>query len=380
MSTDVLIVGGGAAGICVARRVRELSPSTSVTVVDSSPQQVYRPWLIYKPLGRVPDEMLTIPISEIAERSGFSFVQGTATTVDASARRVHVGAATLEYRCLLLALGAAADRDRIAGAREHALFPCEVADADELCRKLATDSVETMTFVISGERIGPGLEYAAWLARWSAEGRIRRLNVRVIDDGDVTAQRFGAKAARRITTLFSKWHAEVRTGTRVSAIEAKAVRFENGEALSSDVIAVVGPIRGPSTELTSGMTDARGFVIVDAYLRSSADPCIFAAGDAATLPGELWPKSWAFSLRLAEVAAANTVATLQNRPLSPLDPAVARKLRMLSLPDLGGRAFLIINKHPILLGRLSRRIRLAIDRKHFRTNSPGERRRYQLPW
>ncbi len=179
--------------------------------------------------------------------------------------------------------------------------------------------------------------------------------------------------------LFAEWRSEIRSGVAVSKIEAGAVVLGNGERMPSDLIAVVGPLRGPSIAMPPGMTDLAGFVTVDAYLRSPSEPSIFAAGDVATMPGPTWPKTWAFSVRQASAVATNVVATLDGRPLSAMNPSIAKTLSRISLPDLGGRAFLIIDKRPILLGKLPRRIRLGIDRKHFRTYSPGDTRWREIP-
>src|SRR5260221_5947615 len=118
---DVLILGAGAAGLEVARRVRALSSAPSITLVSSSPEQVYRPWLIYTPLGHVPERMLNVSLTVAAERDRLSLVQGTATSIDPAQRRVTVGNDELGYKCLVIALGAPADRDRVPGAAEHAL-------------------------------------------------------------------------------------------------------------------------------------------------------------------------------------------------------------------------------------------------------------------
>jgi len=52
-------------------------------------------------------------------------------------------------------------------------------------------------------------------------------------------------------------------------------------------------------------TDGRGFVLVDASLRSVSHPDVFAAGDTASLEGVMLPKSGVYAVRQAPVLAEN---------------------------------------------------------------------------
>ncbi len=102
--------------------------SLGVTVVSASSELVYRPWLVYLPAGKLDPQALRLPMAQVARRGGFAFHHGEVGEL----RRdddlvVLAGGQTIDYRCVVVAAGAPADRARIPGAARHALFPCQQA-------------------------------------------------------------------------------------------------------------------------------------------------------------------------------------------------------------------------------------------------------------
>jgi selenide,water dikinase len=67
-------------------------------------------------------------------------------------------------------------------------------------------------------------------------------------------------------------------------------------------------------------TDARGFVLVDAALRSVSHPDVFAAGDCASLDGRPLPKSGVYAVRQAPVLASNLKRVVRGMPMLDYRP------------------------------------------------------------
>src|ERR1044072_5747433 len=88
MNFDVVVVGGGAAGVDAATAVRRHAPDANVALISPQPDLLYRPWLVYLPAAAVPAEDLSIPLSGIAARHGFEHVEDGGRTVDPRARGV----------------------------------------------------------------------------------------------------------------------------------------------------------------------------------------------------------------------------------------------------------------------------------------------------
>ncbi|MGH3328966.1 MAG: NAD(P)/FAD-dependent oxidoreductase [Streptomycetales bacterium] len=379
MDTDIVVLGAGAAGLAVATTLRRREPSLRVTVVDRAVNQTYRPWLIYTPRSRVPEHRLKLPLAELAERYGFDFYPGEAVAIDTAARKLTTTGTDISYRYLVVAAGAPADRTRIPGSAEHALFPCDVEDAAQFAAEVATAG--TVAVVLTGERIGPGLEYAAWLARPDADDSLSRPNVHIVVDRDLLAEQFGTSAARRIAALFQSWDAQLHSDVGVASIQAGQVVLADGATVPAEVIAVVGPLSGPHLPFSSAeLSDDHGFVPVDAYLRSPVDAAVYAAGDAAvpqdTMP---WRKSWQLSIRQADAVAAAIIADSSGRTARPFNPAIGRRMSRISLPDLGGKPVLVYNGKLLASGRWLRRARARMDHAHFSGYLPGDDRVKGLP-
>jgi NADH dehydrogenase FAD-containing subunit len=378
MDTDVLVIGGGAAGLAAATRIRTISPDTRVTVLDPSPFNTYRPWFMYALPGLLPPDDLRIPLADAAERSGFTFQQAEVDKLDPEHSTVLTGGEAVQYQRVLVAAGAPTDRDAVPGAAQHAVFPCDMDGFAELRRRLAALDGGTVSIVVSGERLGPGLEEAAWLARTFHSAGTPRAQVRLVADGSRFTEQFGPRATRLISDKLESWGAEVVLGTPVRSIGPDQVALSDGRSLRSDVTAVVGPVRGPDIQ-APGLTDEHGFFAVDAALRSTAAPSVFVAGDAAARGPDGLRRSWQLAVRQAQVAAENAVRSLAGRPLVDFDTRRDQRLKGFYLPDVGGTAMLVRNGRLLTAGAVARRIRVGFDRKHFAAYLPSDSRWRRIP-
>lgn len=376
-TTDVLVIGGGAAGLAAATRLRSASPGTSVTLANPSDANVYRPWLMYTLRGRMPEDNLRLALPDLAARHGFTFRQAEVSKIDVTGRTASFNDSTLQYRYLIIAAGAPTDRNRIPGAAQNAIFPCDVTDYQVLRDHDASDS--TVTFLLTGERISPGLEEASWLARPADTTRKPGPHVRVVADGDCVLDQFGRAATRRMQDLFASWRAELIIGTRIEGVTAGSVALADGRSLASDVIAVVGPLRGPQLALDGNLTDEHGFFPVDASLRSCHDEYVYVAGDAIEQGQHTWRKNWQLSARQATMAADNVLRAMNGQPPREFSGRKDARLSAFSLPDIGGTALLVRNRRLLLAGSRARQIRFGMDKKHFKAYLPGSQPWQHLP-
>jgi NADH dehydrogenase FAD-containing subunit len=378
MDTDVLVVGGGAAGLAAATSLRARAPALRVTLVNPTPFNVYRPWFMYALPHLIPSEDLRISLGDMADRHGFRFRQGEVDKLDPGSRTAVVDGEPIAYQRVIVAAGAPTDRDAVAGAGEHAVFPCDLAGFQEFQRRLDGLVAGTATIVLTGERIGPGLEDAAWLAR-ARQAQVRSaVHVRLIADGDCFVKQFGPGATARIRDKLEAWGADVVLGTPVAAIGADAVTLADGRRLPSAITAVVGALTGPDLQ-TAELTDDRGFFPVNPHLQSIREPTVFAAGDAVAHGEHPVRKNWQRAVRQAHIAAENVIRGLAGDPLVSYRDARDRRLSRFSLPDVGGSAYLVWNQRLISAGRAARRLRLGFDRAHFDAYVPSERRCQRLP-
>ncbi len=362
---EILIVGAGAAGVEAALSVRAQAPRLSVTVVAPGPEIVYRPWLVHLPAG---DRQVRYPLKALAEAAGFRLLQSPAKQVDLDGRTVRLADGTaLGYERLVLAAGAPADRRRVPGSAGHALFPCDSDDAVRFADRVRELREGVITVVLTGERPGPGLEYAANLALLLRRVGSARRRLRVVDDRPRLMAPFGAKASRWVQRLLTSRGASVEAGTPVAAVEPDGVVLADGRRLDSQLTAVVGPLRGPDLGLPPQLTTPNGFLRTDDRLHLAGHPEVTVIGDAVQLASAPdLPKSWVFARRQAATAAANLAAESTGAPARPFDLTAARRLAAVSLPDLGGTTVLVRSGRLLARGRLPLLLRNRLDRQNLR--------------
>jgi NADH dehydrogenase len=336
---DVLIIGGGAAGLAAATRLRRRAPELSVTVAA-----------------------LRVGLSDFAREHGFTFRNGRVEAVDLEAGTALLAGEQIGFRAVLVAAGAPADRDAVPGAREHALFPCDPPDAEELAARLA-DGCAELVFVLTGERVGPGLEFAAWVAEGAARSG-RGVRVTVVGDEAAVGSYLGTRSTRVFASRLGEWGGRYLSGA-VKHVDATGVWLAEGEFVPADQVAVVGPLAAPCSGLPAEVLDRAGFLVVEETFRSPRHASLFGAGDAITVPGQTWRRSWLLSVSQAEKAADNVVAALRGEELSRFDPVIGRRLARTSVPDLAGSALLIVNLRLVASGRWVHWLRVRMDRLHF---------------
>jgi NADH dehydrogenase FAD-containing subunit len=354
MMRRTVVVGGGFAALEVALALRKLGVGP-VTVISSETEVVYRPWLIRVPAGGPQPPM--IPFARLLASAGVEIVTGRAGSADLDARRVLVDSgAQLEYDQLVVATGAVADRDRVPGSREHALFPCDLADAAELSVRLAGGSKE-VAVVFGWERPGPGLEYAAWIARDRPGIRVTAI------DGDGTLERrFGGRATSRLRRLLEMRGAGLVSEGCVERVHEGGVELAGGSVATS-LVALAAPLRGCTDWLPEGLLDDRARLRVENTM--AAAPGVFGIGDVVAVPdGYRLPPALRSIQATAEGTARNVAAALQG---AAMQPVLKPNQPDMMLPDLAGSALMVRERRLVLGGRLPLILRSRVDRRYLRS-------------
>ncbi len=357
MTGGAVVVGGGFAALEVALGVRKLDSSIPVTVVASQTEIVYRPRLIRVPAGD-PHPPL-IPFGRLLTAAGVEVLAGRAASADLEQRRIVLDSGRqVAYDQLGVATGAVADRDRVLGGREHAVFPCDLEDATEFATRVAARPAH-VAVVFGWERPGPGLEYAAWIA-----ARRPDVNVTAIDGDGTMARRFGDQATAWVRALFEKRGAQLVTEGTVERIGEGAVELAD-RAIEADLIAIVSPLRGSTDWLPADLVNERGMLRVDHAMRAADG--VFGIGDVvAVSDGYRLPPALRSIQSTAGGVARNVLGALGGAaPEAVLKPGQPDMVG----PDLAGSALLVRDRRMILKGRLPLLIRGAGERRYLRSRS-----------
>lgn len=271
---DILIVGGGYAGVACATRLgralRAHGSADRVRLINPAPVLVERIRLHQAATGQPLRERR---IDDLLARAGVELVTGWADRVDLQARTVRVGHEWLHWDRLVLAVGSHGGSRDVPGAAEHAweLEPRSVAPVRARLEALPAGARVT---VVGGGLTG--IEAASEIAE-----AFPQLQVRLVSRGAL-AQDF-SEAARRYLhhTLAGTFGIELHEDVDVRAVRAGALETNRG-ALPFDLCIWAAGFRLPALAREAGLrVNARGQVLVDPLLRSVSHPAVYAAGDIA---------------------------------------------------------------------------------------------------
>jgi len=294
---QVVIVGGGAAGVACAEALRAEGHRGAITIVtDEGSDPVDRPNLSKDYLaGSAPEEWVYLRTGDALAASDVAIVRDSATAIDAKARVVLLASGReLAWNALLLATGAAPQRLPLPGAElPHVHTLRTLADS----RAIAAAANDRTTAVVIGSSF-IGLEVAASL-------RVRGANVTVVGpDATPLARVLGDEVGAFVRAVHEGKGVAFRLGRKPARITAGAVELDDGTTLPADLV-VMGVGVMPRTELAAaaGLRVDRG-VVADEQLRAAPD--IWVAGDIARYPwdGELVRiEHWQVAVRHGQAVA-----------------------------------------------------------------------------
>lgn len=276
MSTRIVVVGGGTAGVRLAQRL-------PVTLLGEEPHAPYNRVLLADVLaGRYAPEVIALPDPREPVRRGVRAVR-----IDRAARTVECEDGTaVGYDRLVLATGSNPVLPPLRGLRGTRLptgvHPFRTLDDCLELRALVRPGVRAV--VIGGGLLG--VSAARALAALGAEVVLTQQGERLME------RQLDAQASELLRDHVESLGVEVHTECRVSGLRQEdgavtAVELADGFVLDAQVVVLACGVR-PRTGLAldAGLEVRKG-IVVDDQLRTS-DPYIHAIGDCAEHAGRVY--------------------------------------------------------------------------------------------
>ncbi|MFE9631852.1 NAD(P)/FAD-dependent oxidoreductase [Streptomyces sp. NPDC006463] len=268
--TDVVVIGGGYAGVMAANR---LTQRDDVTVTLINPRGTFVHRIRLHQLVGGSDDAVVDYREVLAE--GARLVVDAVTRIDAAGRSVTLSSGrTLGYDYLVYAVGSGSADPRVPGAAEFA-YP--IADLEEAQRLRPVLDAAPASAAVTVVGAGPtGIETAAELAE---QGRAVTLVC-----GGVLGPYLHPRGRRSVAGRLKALGVTVvdGPGTEVTAVTRDAVLLGSGRELPSAVTIWTAGFGVPDLAARSGLsTDVLGRLLTDETLTSVDDERIVAAGDSA---------------------------------------------------------------------------------------------------
>jgi len=339
---DVVVVGGGFAGVyCgkeLAARMRSREDFHAVIVSDEN-YTVFQPMLPSVAASGISPRHVVNPIRQLCR--GIEVFKGSVARIDPVEKRIHLDAGdfspnlVVEFKDLVLTVGAKVDLSRVPGMPEHALLMQNVGDAMKVRATILGRFEEAnlvsdpeikrrlLTFVVVGggyagvETAGEILDLMKDIHRYYRNVGPGDFGVVLIHSGERLLPTVPPDLSAYCLRILTKRGMRVILDTRVRAITANSVFLGDGSRIeSSSVISTVG--NGPHP-LTLRLIDElklpaeRGRVRTLPNLRSEGCEWLWAAGDCAAVPfpgkpGEWCPPTAQFAQRQGTLMGRNICA------------------------------------------------------------------------
>lgn len=285
MAPEIVVIGGDAAGMSAAAKLKRDLPDAQVTVFEKGEHISYSACgMPYWIAGVIEDERsLVVMTPEVArKRRGIDVrIHHTVTAIDRQAKTVTVSNAQGEsfsaaYDYLVIATGARPTQPPITGIDLPGVFAIRsLSDGQRIHAYLDTHTVRHAT-IVGGGYIG--VEMAEAL-------RDRDIAVSLVEMLPQLMPNFDSDMVEAMTAHVAEKGVEIRLEQQVKSIDVTADRLrilvgDSGTALATDLVIVATGVR-PNRELAeeAGLRLGKsGAIWVDRHMRTS-DPAIFAAGD-----------------------------------------------------------------------------------------------------
>jgi NADH dehydrogenase len=356
-SRQVVIVGGGLAGLFAARRLR--SAPVQVTLLDRAEHHL-SPWLLYQcATGILAEGKIAFPLRELLHKlRNVEFILAEVTGIDAEQRRVTArrplgDQIEFGYDYLILAAGV---RQSYFGHDEYAAFAPgmkTIEDALKIRRRVfgafemaesASDPDERrrwLTFALIGA--GPtGVELAGQVrevATKTLRKEYRHINpedarVLLFDGGSAPLAMFGPKLSAMAARDLTKLGVELHMGSIVTEADPQGIQVKDHDGTVTrygvGTILWTAGVQAPAlaaavAKATGAEQDRAGRLCVGKDLTLPGHPDIFATGDMMSLdklPG-LAEVAMQTGLYAGRKIALESIGETLDKPFKYHDPGSA---------------------------------------------------------
>lgn len=371
----IVVLGAGIGGVPMAYEMKEIvGKAHEVVVISDSPTFHFvpsNPWV--PPKWRKPED-LKIELAPVMAKKGINFIQKAATKVDPVNNKVDLAdGSAVEYDYLIIATGPRLAFDEVPGLGPHGGHTSSVCHVDHAAvaaedwDRFMTDPGPIVVGAVQGAScFGPAYEYLMIL---ETELRKRKIRDKVpmtfvtsepyighLGLGGVGDTKGLLESALRDKTI--KWI----TNAKVDRIEAgmmyvTEVDDDGNEKKKHEVpfkhsmmlpaFTGVDAVRHAGVE---GLTNPRGFVIVDQYQRNPTYKNIYSVGVCVALPPVEKTPVPTGTPKTGYMIESMVTATAHNirDELAGKQPSDIPSLSALCLADLGdtGVAFLAVPQIP----------------------------------
>ena len=325
----VLVGAGHAHAQVLLTLIHQPIPDLEIVLISPWPKVPYSGMVPAWLAGEYDWDACCIDFNGLCQRAGARLIEYHVTAVDPVAKHVLLDSGMrVDYDWLSVNIGSTLHAPTVHGAATGApqIVPMRPLSALRARWQQVLDDVIRLPSGSSYRVLMVGGGAAGMESILSAHHRLTTLapghlfQFTLATQGQTLVPGLSARAGRILQTALRQRGIEVRTGFLASRIDAGAVIASDGQSIPAQAILWATGAQAFGWPRDSGLsTDPRGFIRIDAMLRSVSHPDVFATGDCASWEREL-PKAGVYAVRMGPVLAQNLRAAIAGIPLQPYRP------------------------------------------------------------
>jgi NADH dehydrogenase len=341
----IVIVGGGFAGIAVARRLerRLRRDEAEIVLLCRDNYTLFTPMLPEVTSGELEVRHVVTPIREQLNRT--RFVLADVDSIDVSRREVtyhHVLTGTnivQPYDQLVIALGSSTSTFGLPGIAENTWPLKTLEDADALRNHLVwllelADTIGSderrrrlLALVVVGggftgvETAGEIVDLFRSVLRFYKRLRTDEVRMVLVEAGKSLLAGLPAKMGEYSRRILERRGVEVLLGDGVAAADENGLTLQSGRRIETETIVWSAGVKpSPTVAAMALPTTKRGALVTERNMQVLGFKNVWALGDCASIPdgsGGAYPMTAQHAIREGPALADNIVATLRGKPTKP---------------------------------------------------------------
>ncbi|MGI9118050.1 MAG: NAD(P)/FAD-dependent oxidoreductase [Minisyncoccia bacterium] len=298
MENNILIVGGGFAGVTAARELAKKSPKSKITLISNRSYFEYYPAL-YRILSGMSPIEVCIPLEDVLPENVI-ISKDNIVSIDPQNKQVTGELGAYQYDELVLALGSEVNYFGIKDAPTNTYRFGTTNSAIELKNRMIDLFKEYVkeedpkhklhVVVVGGGPVGVELSGALSIFMHRLANRYnvdrKAMKVTLVDSGPRVLGRFPEKVSKHVQNRLSKIGVNLSLGCAISDVQHQQVCLPNENLLADTIVWTAG------TKPNSLYKDIPGIVldektkrvVVDEFLCAKGLTNVYVVGDGAATP------------------------------------------------------------------------------------------------
>ena len=292
--TNVVILGGGFAGVKAALTLKSKAKSKdiSILVIDKNNFHTFTPSLYEVATSEEPQRNVGIPFKSIFDKN-IDFIEGNIEKIDTEKQKIFLDKnREHQYNFLIFALGSESADFGIEGIKKYSLPMKTLEDAIRIKHALRNAKK-----VIIGGGGFSGTELACELATHK-----NNLDITLVQGSQILLKEVGGGISNLARKKVEEGNINLILGKHIKRVTEEKVELDGGRTFPYDVFIWTGGVKS---------NNLLGKIEVKETLRVNNSTNIFAAGDAVS------PGVARRAIKMGEIAALNVLRNMEGRTPLP---------------------------------------------------------------